>query len=108
MSYAGPNALARAKLAGEVISKRIETLGLQGNLRVDIIGAGSVHFSFDEETSYNLAENGDYRVRTSGIYPLKHQAQQLVDEVMSLIVVVHLLVAVAEDMLLLNHQPLQF
>ena len=84
MSYAGPNALARAKLAGEVISKRIETLGLQGNLRVDIIGAGSVHFSFDEETSYNLPENGDYRVRTSGIYPLKHQAQQLVDEVMSL------------------------
>jgi len=42
------------------------------------------HFSFDEETSYNLPENGDYRVRTSGIYPLKHQAQQLVDEVMSL------------------------
>ena len=84
ISYAGPNALARAKLAGEVISERIQILGLQGQLRVEIIGAGSVHYSMDETSSYHLPENGDYRVRTSAIYPKKDQAQQMVDEVMSL------------------------
>ncbi len=84
ISYAGPNALARAKLAGEVISERIQILGLQGQLRIEIIGAGSVHYSMDETSSYHLPENGDYRVRTSAIYPKKDQAQQMVDEVMSL------------------------
>ena len=84
ISYAGPNALARAKLAGEVISERIQILGLQGQIRVEIIGAGSVHFSMDETSSYQLPEDGDYRVRTSAIYPKKYQAQQMVDEVMSL------------------------
>ena len=84
ISYAGPNALARAKLAGDVISERIQILGLQGQIRVEIIGAGSVHFSIDEKSSYHLPENGDYRVRTSAIYPQKYQAQQMVDEVMSL------------------------
>ena len=84
ISYAGPNALARSKLEGDVISERIQILGLQGQIRVEIIGAGSVHFSIDEKSSYNLPENGDYRVRTSAIYPQKYQAQQMVDEVMSL------------------------
>ena len=84
ISYAGPNALARAKLAGEVISERIQILGLQGQLRVEIIGAGSVHFSMDESSSYELPNDGDYRVRTSAIYPKRYQAQQMVDEVMSL------------------------
>ena len=73
-----------AKLAGDVISERIQILGLQGQIRVEIIGAGSVHFSMDEKSSYHLPENGDYRVRTSAIYPQKYQAQQMVDEVMSL------------------------
>ena len=84
ISYAGPNALARAKLAGDIISERIQILGLQGQIRVEIIGAGSVHYSMDEKSSYHLPENGDYRVRTSAIYPQKYQAQQMVDEVMSL------------------------
>ena len=35
ISYAGPNALARAKLAGDVIRERIQILGLQGQLRVE-------------------------------------------------------------------------
>jgi len=52
ISYAGPNALARAKLAGNVINERVQTLGLQGQIRTEIIGAGSVHFSMDETPSY--------------------------------------------------------
>ena len=84
ISYAGPNALARAKLAGNVINERVQTLGLQGQIRTEIIGAGSVHFSMDETPSYELTNDGDYRVRTSAIYPHKEQAQQMIDEVLSL------------------------
>jgi hypothetical protein len=84
ISYAGPNALARAKLAGDIINERIQILGLQGQIRTEIIGAGSVHFSMDETTSYELTNDGDYRVRTSAIYPHKEQAQQMIDEVLSL------------------------
>ena len=38
MSYAGPNALQRARLAIEIIEKRIQKIGLQGKTRFDIIG----------------------------------------------------------------------
>jgi hypothetical protein len=84
ISYAGLNALARARLAGEVIDQRIQKIGLQGQMRIEIIGAGSVHYSIDETSSYNLPNDGDYRVRTSAIYPHREQAQQMVDEVISL------------------------
>jgi hypothetical protein len=84
ISYAGLNALARARLAGEVIDQRIQKIGLQGQIRIEIIGAGSVHYSIDETSSYNLPNDGDYRVRTSAIYPHREQAQQMVDEVISL------------------------
>ena len=84
ISYAGLNALARARLAGDVIDKRIQKIGLQGQMRIEIIGAGSVHYSIDETSSYNLPNDGDYRVRTSAIYPHREQAQQMVDEVISL------------------------
>ncbi len=84
ISYAGLNALARARLAGEVINQRIQKIGLQGQMRIELIGAGSVHYSFDETSSYDLPNDGDYRVRTSAIYPHREQAQQMVDEVISL------------------------
>ena len=84
ISYAGLNALARARLAGDVIDQRIQKIGLQGQMRIEIIGAGSVHYSIDETSSYNLPNDGDYRVRTSAIYPHREQAQQMVDEVISL------------------------
>jgi len=84
ISYAGLNALSRARLAGEVINQRIQKIGLQGQMRIELIGAGSVHYSFDETSSYDLPNDGDYRVRTSAIYPHREQAQQMVDEVISL------------------------
>ena len=68
MSYAGPNAFLRAKLAIEVIEKRIQKIGLQGKTRFDIIGAGSVHFSSDEQSSYENKSDGDYRIRSAGFF----------------------------------------
>ena len=44
ISYAGPNALARARLAGEVIETRMrEVHGHQGPIRQDFIGLSSLH-----------------------------------------------------------------
>ena len=84
ISYAGPNALARARLAGDVINQRIEKLGIQGQMRIEIIGGGSVHYSIDETETYDLPNDGDYRVRTSGMYIQREQAQKMVDEVITL------------------------
>ncbi len=84
MSYAGPNSLPRAKLAIEVIEKRLQKIGLQGKTRFDIIGAGSVHFSSEEETSYQNNFDGDYRIRSAGFFEKKEDAEQFVAETYSL------------------------
>lgn len=42
ISYAGPNALARAKLAAQTMRERIDLLGLDCDLRTDLIGTISV------------------------------------------------------------------
>ena len=84
MSYAGPNAFLRAKLAIEVIEKRIQKIGLQGKTRFDIIGAGSVHFSSDEQSSYENKSDGDYRIRSAGFFLKKEDAEKFVSETYSL------------------------
>ena len=43
ISYAGPNAFGRAKLAKEIVEKRIAALGLDCRLRTDLMGFVSVH-----------------------------------------------------------------
>lgn len=65
ISYAGPNALARAKLAVSTIAERIRRRGLELRHRADIVGTVS---AFDSEAGDLLAAlgpsaAGDYRVR---------------------------------------------
>ncbi len=45
ITYAGPNALARAKLAAEIVRERVKLLHLDNrcDLRIDLIGTGSIH-----------------------------------------------------------------
>ena len=43
ISYAGPNALARARLAAQTIRERVDVLGLDCDLRTDLIGTVSIH-----------------------------------------------------------------
>ena len=43
ISYAGPNALARAGLAAQTIRERVDVLGLDCDLRTDLIGTVSIH-----------------------------------------------------------------
>jgi Acyclic terpene utilisation family protein AtuA len=57
ISYAGPGALARAKLAEEILSERLSGRGL-GELRFDLIGVNAIH-----GTSLSKMECEPYEVR---------------------------------------------
>ncbi len=86
ITYAGPNALARAELAAAVIWRRSQILGIQEPLRVDIFGTGAVH---DNDMSarrqkQKIPADGEYRVRAAIRSVHKKTAQQIADEVQSL------------------------
>jgi hypothetical protein len=86
ISYAGPNARARAELAAEVLLKRVKRLGINHAVRCDIIGAVSV---FDSDRGVrrgaaDFAPDGDYRVRLSGACDDRAMADRIAREVLSL------------------------
>ena len=86
ISYAGPNALARAELAAAVLRQRCTGQGLNTPLRLDIIGAASV---LDGDgaalrRAQNFAADGDYRVRAAVSSAAREVAQSVADEVLSL------------------------
>lgn len=86
ITYAGPNALARAELAASVIKRRSQILGIQEPLRVDIFGTGAVH---DNDMSAKRQQQssssaGEYRVRAAIRSVDQKTAQQISDEVQSL------------------------
>lgn len=65
ISYAGPNALERARLAIRIIQQRLHLRGLSVTLRCDVIGTVS---AFDDDSgtllaAYCVPPSGDYRVR---------------------------------------------
>ena len=65
ISYAGPNALQRARLAISIIRQRLAMRGLDVTSRADIIGTVS---TFDDDrgvllSGFQADGNGDYRVR---------------------------------------------
>ncbi len=78
ISYAGPNALARARLAGEIVRTRI--VDDIPNLRVDIIGVDAVH-----RTSFgHTAEPYEARVRVAGTASTRRLAERIGREVEAL------------------------
>ncbi len=86
ISYAGPNALARAELAAEVLLKRVKALGVNLPVRCDIIGAVSV---FDSDAgalrrATRVSGDGDYRVRLSATTDDRPTADRIAREVLSL------------------------
>ncbi|TFV93052.1 DUF1446 domain-containing protein [Algoriphagus kandeliae] len=78
ISYAGAHAVERAKLAGEIIEKRIK--GQITNLRVDLIGLNSLH---PTELSKN-SNPYEVRLRVSGMCDTMEQAQLIGEEVEAL------------------------
>ncbi len=86
MTYAGPNALARAQLAAEIVRTRCKRNGVEEPVRVDIIGSGAV---FDNDASErrhgtNRPMDGEYRLRAAVRTLDKNTAQYVNDEVLSL------------------------
>jgi acyclic terpene utilization AtuA family protein len=83
VSYAGPNAEARARLAGEVISRRV---GDALRLRFDLIGALSV-FGDDRGASLSALpanDTRDVRLRVAGVHADRAQVEKLLGEVTAL------------------------
>ena len=83
VSYAGPNAEARARLAGEIISRRV---GDALRLRFDLIGALSV-FGDDRGAALSalpVNDTRDVRLRVAGVHTDRAQVEMLLGEVTAL------------------------
>ncbi|MEK9673085.1 MAG: acyclic terpene utilization AtuA family protein [Rhodospirillaceae bacterium] len=86
LTYAGPNALARAKLAADIVRKRLTSRGVSEPVRIEVVGAGA---AFDNDASdrlrgSNMPLDGEYRLRAAIRTNDKATAQYVNDEVLSL------------------------
>ena len=86
MTYSGPNALARADLAGEIVRTRLADHGLNEPVRIEIIGTGATHDggSVERRAARNLPGDGEYTVRIATQSVSKDKAQMIADELMML------------------------
>ncbi len=91
ISYAGPNALARARLAADVIGKRLDGRGLDLRRRLDLIGTQSV---FDDDrgqlaaahgSANAVAEPSEVRMRLAVSGATRPPVDQAVQEVLALL-----------------------
>lgn len=86
ITYAGPNSLARATLAVDVLRERCRILGMNCPVRFDIIGTVST-FDADDGSLREQRRNdpdGDYRVRASARSVDKTTVEKISNEVLSL------------------------
>jgi hypothetical protein len=87
ISYAGPNAVARARLAGEIVRERLRELGL-GHLRLrcDLIGVTSVFGDDDGRwaAQQDAFQTPDVRLRVAGASKQRTEVEQLTREVLAL------------------------
>ena len=86
ITYAGPNALARASLAADVLAERLRIVGIQVPTRLDLIGAVST-FDGDRGTLRQeeaFRPDGEYRVRLAGNAPDRATAERIANEVIGL------------------------
>lgn len=82
ISYAGPGAQARDELAGRIIEERIRAVHrLTGDLRVDVIGAGSLFAT----AGHRAADSEDVRLHVALRAPDREQAEVMLWEVESLL-----------------------
>ncbi len=86
MIYAGPNALARAELAADIVRKRCRSRGVDEDMRIDITAAGAVfdNDDGDRRRGDNRALDGEFRLRTAIRTMDRETAQYVNDEVLSL------------------------
>ena len=85
ISYAGPNAVARARKAAEVLHQRVALRKLPVQMRIDLIGVASVH---DNDGGHlwhtSSAMPPDVRVRLAASAASQDDAEQAAREVLAL------------------------
>ena len=83
ISYAGPNAAARARLAGEILQRRLRD---QLTLRIDLIGVVSVFAADGEQgwTELNPRAATDVRLRVAAAHQERQRIETLLQEVTAL------------------------
>ncbi|HET8746612.1 MAG TPA: acyclic terpene utilization AtuA family protein, partial [Ramlibacter sp.] len=87
ISYAGPNAAARARLAAEIVRDRLRQLGLGGlPLRADLIGVASVLADDAGEwwQHRQLPQREDVRLRIAAASSARDEAEAVTREVLAL------------------------
>ena len=86
ISYAGPNCLARARAAGEVLLQRLKIRKLDVEARVDLIGVASVH-SGDSGSRWRAEQSDeaqDIRVRLAVSARTQDDADQAAREALAM------------------------
>ena len=82
ISYAGPGAQRRARMAGEIVAERLRQVhGVQTVPRLDLIGVSSLHGTAGQTTT----ESQDVRLRCAMRTPARKEAEILLWEVESLL-----------------------
>ncbi len=82
ISYAGPGAVSRARLALDIVRERLGIIGVQASeLRFDLIGVDSLH---GQERSRDHAEPYEVRVRVTGRTASLTEATRIGNEVETL------------------------
>ena len=86
ISYAGPNALARAELAASVVRLRCRSLEIDERVRVEVLGTQAILDSDTQGRRARVAAPNDleYRVRAAVRSAKRETAQRVADEVLSL------------------------
>ncbi|HET6522721.1 MAG TPA: acyclic terpene utilization AtuA family protein [Geminicoccaceae bacterium] len=86
ISYAGPNALARARLAGQILRDRLRRLSPDARHRIDLIGVASVLDGDDGALQRDLAglAADDVRVRLAAASDDRAGAERAAREVLAL------------------------
>jgi hypothetical protein len=82
MSYAGPNAPQRARLAGEIVEQRMRNVhSVQGPIRIDLVGVNSLFATAGERPT----DTEDVRLHVAMRSPNRDDAELMLWEVESLL-----------------------
>ena len=86
LTYSGPNALARADLAGSIVRDRLTGHGMNEPVRVETIGTMATldGGSAEKRASRRLPGDGEYTVRIATQSVSREKAQMIADELMML------------------------
>ena len=86
LTYSGPNALARADLAGQIVRERLTAQGANEPVRIETLGAYATldGGNTDKRGARHLPTDGEYTVRVATQSVDKARAQQVCDELMML------------------------